>query len=104
MKLPEERFAAKIKDIALSHSYSLIKETSKKILSFFQSCHVGGFFFSPPSPRFFFFLCLETNSKANFTANLLKIRGATSYGDKRFHKSFIMSSLKPVPIWSQMNE
>lgn len=44
MKLPEERFAAKIKDIALSHSYSFIKETAKKILSFSRSCCVGFFF------------------------------------------------------------
>jgi len=45
MKLPEERFAAKTEDIALWHSYSFIKETSKKILAFSQSCCVGGFFF-----------------------------------------------------------
>lgn len=44
MKLPEERFAAKIKDIALSHYYSFIKETSKNILACSQSC-VGFFFF-----------------------------------------------------------
>lgn len=95
MKLPEERFAAKIKDIALSHSYSFTKEISQKILAFLQDCRVW-FFFS-----FFFFLSLflfflffpfnfeylETNCKANFTANLQKIRGMTSYGDKRFHKA-----------------
>lgn len=83
MKLPEERFAAKIKVIALSHSYSFIREASKKILAFFQSCCVWVFIFS------FFFLLFEylkTNSKANFTASLLKIRGMTRYGDRRFHK------------------